>query len=184
MSPVAVSREAYGTLLLVLAAPSLLPGLGILAAPVAGLAGLAVGAQLVLGRRMPWVPARVRARMGEASLGPRLSRWLQARLGPLRSLRVPPLPRVPTGLAVLWSSLLLLLPLGFVPFGNMAPALSLGLLGAGLAAHRSPFAWLGAALSGGYTVLLVFLGDWLVPMVRSLLAALSGGGGLSPWTGA
>lgn len=171
MSTAAISRDAYGTLLLVLAAPTLLPGLGVLAAPLAGLAGLAVGVQLVLGRRTPWVPDRARGWLADASLGPRLSLWLQAKFRPLRGLRLPPLPRVLAGLAVFWSSLLLVLPLAFVPFSNLVPALALALLGAGLAARRSLFGWLGAALSGGYTAVLILLGEALVLFARGLLAS-------------
>lgn len=162
MNPAVISRDAYGTLLLVLAAPSLLPGLGVLAAPLVGLAGLAVGVQLALGRRTPWVPGRARGWLDDASLGPRLSLWLQDRLRPIRGLRLPPLPRVLAGLAVFWSSLLLALPLAFVPFSNLVPALALALLGAGLAARRSLFGWLGAALSGGYTAVLFLLGEAMV----------------------
>jgi hypothetical protein len=173
MSAVPFSRDAYGTLLLVLAAPTLLPGLGFLTAPLAGLAGLAVGVQLAVGRRAPWMPSRARAWMDDASLGPRLSLWLQDRLRPLQGLRLPRLPRVLAGLAVCWSSLLLVLPLVFVPFGNAIPALALALLGVGLAVRRSLFGWLGTALSGGYTAFLALLGEALVLMARDLAATPS-----------
>lgn len=165
---VPVSRDAYGTLLLMLAAPALLPGLGTVAAPLAGLAGVAVGTQLLFGRRAPWLPARARGWIDAATLGPRLALWIESRLRPLVRLRAPGLPRVLAGLAVLWSSFLLALPLAFVPFGNLAPALALGLLGVGLAARRSLFGWLGAALSGGYTVLLILLGEAIVLIFNNL----------------
>lgn len=173
MSPAPFSRDAYGTLLLVLAVPTLLPGLGLVAAPLAGVAGLVVGVQLTLGRRAPWMPSRARAWMDDASLGPRLSLWLQDRLRPLQGLRLPRLPRVLAGLAVCWSSLLLVLPLVFVPFGNAIPALALALLGIGLAVRRSLFGWLGTALSGGYTAFLALLGEALVLMARDLAATPS-----------
>jgi hypothetical protein len=173
VSPAPFSRDAYGTLLLVLAVPTLLPGLGLLTAPLAGLAGLGVGVQLTLGRRAPWMPSRARAWMDDASLGPRLSLWLQARFQPLQGLRLPRLPRVLAGLAVSWSSLLLVLPLALVPFGHTIPALALGLLGVGLAVRRSLFGWLGAALSGGYTAFLALLGEAVALMVRGLAATPS-----------
>ncbi len=165
-----VSRDAYGALLLVLAAPALVPGLGVLAAPLSGLAGILLGAQLVLGRRTPWVPARVRAWMAAVPLGPRLSLWLQERLRPLLRLPAPGLPRVLAGLTVAWSSLLLVLPLAFVPFGNVVPALALGLVGAGLAVRKSLLSWLGMALSGGYTALLIVLGEALLLAAQGLLS--------------
>ncbi len=173
MNAVVISRDAYGTLLLVLAAPTLVPGLGMLAAPVAGLAGLLVGAQLLLGLRSPWMPAQARSWMDDAAMGPRLAVWLQTKLRPLQGLHLPAMPPWIAGLAVVWSSLLLVLPLVLVPFGNTVPALALGLLGAGLAARRSLLGWLGAALSGGYSALLILFGEAL------LLSACHLGGRLS-----
>lgn len=165
-----VSRDAYGALLLVLAAPALVPGFGILAAPLSGLAGILLGAQLTLGHRMPWVPLRVRAWMAGAPLGPRLSLWLQDLLRPLLRLPAPGLPRVLAGLTVAWSSLLLALPLAFVPFSNVAPALALGLVGAGLVVRKSLLSWLGMALSGGYTALLFVLGEALLLASQELIS--------------
>ena len=72
-------------------------------------------------------------------------------------------------LTVAWSSLLLLLPLAFIPFSNMIPALSLGLVGAGLVARKSLFSWLGMVLSGGFTALLILLGEALILAAQGLL---------------
>ncbi|MBI4912409.1 MAG: exopolysaccharide biosynthesis protein [Acidobacteria bacterium] len=168
-----VSRDAYGALLVMIAAPALVPGLGALAAPFAGLAGLALGAQLAIGRRIPWVPSRVRAWVTTAPMGPRMSLWIQKRLQPFLRLPSPGFPRVLAGLTVAWSSLLLVLPLAFVPFSNMAPALALGLVGLGLAARKSLFGWLGAALSGGYTALLILVGEAVLLAGKALLENLS-----------
>lgn len=91
-----ISRDSYGALLLMLAAPTLLPGIGMMAAPLA-----------------------------------------------------------------------------FVPFSNTIPALSLGLVGAGLMVRKSLFSWLGMALSGGYTALLIILGETLILATQGILARLT-----------
>lgn len=167
---VPVSRESYGALLLMLAAPSVLPGIGAVAAPLAGAASLALGLQLALGRRVPWMPDGLRTWMSTSTLGPRLSLWIQARVPAFLRAPMPRFPALLAGLTVAWSSLLLLLPLAFVPFANAVPALSLGLIGLGLASHRSHFGWMGMALSGGWTALLAAFGEALLPVALKLLS--------------
>ena len=156
-----------------LAAPTLLPGIGMMAAPLAGLAGLAIGVQLAVGRRVPWMPDRIQSWITSSTLGPRLSLWIQVRCKPLLCLPSPRFPMLFAGLTVAWSSLILLLPLTFVPFSNTIPALSLGLVGAGLMVRKSLFSWLGMALSGGYTALLIILGETLILATRGILARLT-----------
>lgn len=168
-----VSRDSYGTLLLVLAAPALLPGVSLVMAPLAGLASLVLGLQLVVGKRVPWMPERVRSWMAASPMGPRLSLWIQERARPLLRLPAPSFPRLLAGLTVAWSSLLLVLPLVFVPFGNVVPALSLGLVGAGLVVRKSLLSWMGMALSGGYTTLLIVLGEALLIVVQEFLSRLT-----------
>ncbi len=108
--------------------------------------------------------------MSSSTLGPRLSLWIQNHLRPLLGLSAPRVPVILAGLAVAWTGLLLALPLAFIPFSNMIPALALGLVGAGLAARRSLFSWLGMALSGGYTALLIILGEALILIAQESLA--------------
>lgn len=168
--PVPVSREFYGTLVLVLAASSLLPGVGAIAAPLSGAASLALGLQLAAGRRIPWVPERVRGWLSSSTFGPRLSLWIQNHLRPLFGLPTPRFPGILAGLTVAWTGLLLVLPLALIPFSDLIPALALGLVGAGLAARRSLFGWLGMATSGGFTALLIILGEALSLTAQETLA--------------
>lgn len=77
------------------------------------------------------------------------------------------------GLTVAWSSLIMLLPLAIVPFSNTIPALSMGLVGTGLVVRKSLFSWLGMALSGGYTALLIIIGEALVLATKGILARLT-----------
>lgn len=167
------AAQAYGTLLVLLAAISVVPGVGMVTGPLVGLASLLLGAQLALGRPVPWMPDWLRTRIASSDLGPRFSRWIQDRCQPLLRLAQPRFPGVLAGLTVAWSSLLLILPLAFIPFGNTIPSLSVGLVGAGLLAQRSLLGWLGLALAGGYTVILAFLGEALFLAVHALIRHLT-----------
>ena len=165
--------QAYGTILVLLAATSVVPGVGMVTGPLVGLASLLLGVQLTLGRPVPWMPAWLSSRVASSDLGPRFSRWLQDRCRPLLHLAPPRFPGVLAGLTVAWSSLLLLLPLAFIPFSNTIPSLSVGLVGAGLLAQRSLLGWLGMALAGGYTVVLAFLGEALFLAAHALIRHFS-----------
>jgi len=160
--------QAYGTILVLLAASAVVPGVGMVTGPLMGLASLFLGVQLALGRPTPWIPAWLQQRMASSDLGPRFSTWIQDRCRPLLHLKPPPFPGPLAGLTVAWSSLLLILPLAVVPFSNTIPSLSMGLVGAGLLAHRSLLGWLGMALAGGYTVILAFLGEALFLAAQAL----------------
>ena len=165
--------QAYGTILVLLAAMSVVPGVGIVTGPLVGLASLLLGVQLALGRPDPWVPAWLAKRMASSDLGPRFSRWLQDRCRPLLHLAPPRFPGVLAGLTVAWSSLLLILPLAFIPFSNTVPSLSVGLVGVGLLAQRSLLGWLGLALAGGYTLALVLLGEALFLAGQALIRQIT-----------
>ena len=98
---------------------------------------------------------------------------IQDRCGPILNLVPPRFPGLLAGLTVAWSSLLLLLPLAFVPFSNTIPSLSVGLVGAGLLAHRSLLGWLGMLIAGSYTVALAFLGEALFLAAQALIRHLT-----------
>lgn len=168
MRPPAAPR-GFGPLLMVLAAPAALPGIGSLAAPAVGLAAMALGAQVASGRERPWIPERARRWL---TPGPALRPFLRPLLRRLRGVRrlpMPPLPRWLVGATVAWTGFLLLLPLAVVPLGNALPALALGLLGGGLHPSRSALAWLGLGLSGAFTALLALLADLLLAALATLL---------------
>lgn len=161
--------QDYGPVLLLLAALSVVPGIGSLTGPVVGLAGFLLGVQLVAGRPAPWLPAWAGQRMASSHLGPRFSTWIHARCRPLLHFTAPRFPPLLAGLTVTWSSLLLLLPLAFIPFSNTIPSLSLGLVGIGLLAPRSLLGWLGMVLTGSFTVVLALLGEALLMAIPALI---------------
>ena len=161
--------NAFGTILLILAATSIAPGIGMVTGPFAGVASLVLGVQLAMGRQVPWMPTWLQTRMASSEVGSRLSLWIQERCRPILHLAPPRFPRFLAGLTVSWSSLLLVLPLAFIPFSNTIPSLSVGLIGAGLVARNSLLGWLGMAVSGGYTIVLLFLGEALFLSAQALI---------------
>lgn len=167
-----VSRNAYGATLLILAAASIIPGVGMVTAPLAGTASLVLGVQLASGRRHPWMPLWLKTSVASAAVGPRLSLWIHRRFKPMLHLTPPRFPLFLAGATVAWSSLLLVLPLIFIPFSNVIPSLAVGLVGAGLVAQKSILGWLGLALSGGFTLALVLLGEVLMLGIQALIQHL------------
>jgi hypothetical protein len=163
--------DPYGELLLIIAAPSVLPLLGAMVGPFAGVAAMFIGLQLALGRSEPWLPRRLRNRMTQGRLAIRLGIWIQRRLRPFSRFPVPRYPRILAGSTAAWSGLLLALPLPVIPFANVVPALALGLVGAGLMARKDLFGWIGTALSGGFTLLVLSFAGAVVAALRRLLVA-------------
>lgn len=161
--------QAYGPLLVLLAALSVAPGIGSLTSPVVGLASFLLGVQLAAGRPAPWLPAWAGQRMASSHLGPRFSAWIHERCRPILHLPAPRFPALLAGLTVTWSILILLLPLAFIPFSNTIPSLSLGLVGVGLLAPRSLLGWLGMVLAGSFTVALALLGEALLVAIPAFI---------------
>jgi hypothetical protein len=161
--------DPYGELLLLLAAPAVLPGVGSVIGTLAGLAAMGLGAQLAWGRTEPWLPRGLRERLGHSRLALRLRMWIQRRLRPLAGWRVPPYPRALAGVTAAWSGFLLSLPLAVVPFANLIPGLAIGMVGASLMARRPLFGWIGTLLSAGFTGVLLALGGTVLAALRRLL---------------
>lgn len=152
-------QQAYGPLLLI---PSLLallpiigaiPGMSILTASLI----IFVSAQMLAGRKHPWLPARLREfsfrrdRLERAVAAMRpyleaLDRWTRPRLVVLSQ---PPLSfAVPSVCLVL---ALLIFPLALVPWGVTLPALALTILSIGLTIRD------GYVLVAGYAITLAAL---------------------------
>ena len=149
----AAGEQTYGLLMLLLALPSLVPGLNVGMAPVAGLGILALGLQLAWGTPHPWVPRRIQAQPLHKG---RIKQALAALEGQLarirwRRPRVRPLNRRWVGLVAAWTGFLLALPVP-LPFGNQLPAAILCLLGAALLEDRPGWSWLATAAALGNTL--------------------------------
>jgi hypothetical protein len=138
-------EQTYGLLVLLLALPSLVPGISLGTAPIGGLGIMVAGVQMLRGIRRPWIPERIRrqpihkGRMKQALA--RLENYLD-RFGGKREERRA-LDHRWMGLVVAWSGFLLFLPVP-LPFGNQFPAVILIALGAALLEERPLWGWLGA----------------------------------------
>lgn len=146
-------EQTYGLLILMLALPSLVPGLNIGAAPVGGLFLIWIGLQMAAGTTTPRVPARLRqqpihkGRVKEALA--KLEGYLDRLRGRARIRRT--LNQRWMGVVVAWTAFLLAIPVP-LPFGNLLPAGILVLLGAALVEERPAWGWLGAAGALGNTL--------------------------------
>lgn len=135
----ALSDRAYGVLLLIFAAPNIIPS------PIPGISGVLgvplvlVAAQMLMGRPRPWFPEMLAGRSiatrdFQALMGrilPRLE-WMERLLRPRLRFMVAPLPeRILAGL-ILVLAVVLVLP---IPLGNMLPALAVSLIALGLIEH-------------------------------------------------
>jgi hypothetical protein len=150
--------RAFGALLVIFAAPNMLP------LPLPGLSALTgvplliLSAQLVQRREKPWLPAMVRERSFARAhfaqavdrLAPaleRIERMTRPRLG----LLVAPVAERVIGAGAMVLSLILFLPL---PLGNFLPGLALSLVGVGLLERDGAAVALGG-LVGALAVLVV-----------------------------
>ena len=149
----AAQEQTFGLLVLLLALPSLIPGLNIGAAPLGGLCMIWMGLQMAMGRSTPVLPARLRRQIlhkGRIKDGlARLEGYLD-RLGP-RTRVHRELNQRWMGVLVAWTAVLLAVPVP-LPFGNILPAAILALLGAALVEERPAWGWLGAAAALGNTL--------------------------------
>lgn len=146
-------EQTYGLLVLLLALPSLVPGVNVVGAPVGGLAIAGLGLQMMRGVERPWLPARLRRTELHKGRVKEALATFERLLGKLRleAIERRALSRRWMGLSVAWTAILLALPVPLF-FGNMAPALVLCLQGAALLEERPSLGWLAALGSLGITV--------------------------------
>jgi hypothetical protein len=154
--------RAFGALMLVFAIPNVIPlppgTSSVLGAPLILIAG-----QLVIGRRVLWLPAiflsksvpRDYLRRVVARLLPSL-RWMERMLAPRMGLLFGPVGDRFIGITCLVLSIILFLP---IPLGNMLPAMAIASFSLGLIQKD------GAAVILGYLLAAISLG---------VLAAISG----------
>ena len=165
-------ERAFGLFLLVLALPCCIPFLyGI--PQIVSLPLMFVVAQMVIGRRVPWLPERLRARSitsaSLADLAQRAGPWLRKvealshpRLGPLTR---PPLDRV-LGLALLVFSASIMVPL---PGTNTVPGIAVALAAIGLLQRDGLLVGVGVVLGTAWIATLIFAGATLASLVKTWL---------------
>lgn len=165
-------ERAFGLFLLILALPCCIPFLyGI--PQVVALPLMFVSVQILLGRRTPWLPAKLGARTvsseGLMSLATRAGPWLR-RIEAVSSPRLAWLTRAPfdrvLGAALVVFSASILVPL---PGTNSVPGLAVVVVSMGLLQRDGVLVILGTLLGTAWIASLIFAGATLVSLLRTWL---------------
>lgn len=165
-------ERAFGLFLLILALPCCIPFLyGV--PQVVALPLMFVAVQIAIGRRVPWLPARLAARDVTTDSLHRLS----ARAGPwLRRIEAVSKPRLAfltrrpldqvVGLALVLFSASILVPL---PATNTVPGFAVVVVAMGLLQRDGILVLIGAVLGTAWIATLVFAGATLVSLIKGWL---------------
>ena len=163
-------ERAFGLFLLILALPCCIPFLyGI--PQVVALPLMFVSAQILAGRRIPWLPSRLGARTVSAealkSLATRAGPWLR-RIEALSKPRLVALTRVPfdrvVGGALVLFSASILVPL---PGTNTVPGFAVVIVAMGLLQRDGLLVIGGVVLGTTWIATLLFAGATLVSLLRA-----------------
>lgn len=163
-------ERAFGLFLLILALPCCIPFLYGLPQIVA-LPLMFVSGQVLLGRRVPWLPGKLGTRTvsaeGLGTLSRRARPWLK-RLEAVSRPRLAALTRAPAdrlvGLALLLFSASILVPL---PGTNTVPGLAVVIVAMGLLQRDGILVLVGAALGVAWIATLVIAGATLVSLFKT-----------------
>ncbi|MEL6618390.1 MAG: exopolysaccharide biosynthesis protein [Pseudomonadota bacterium] len=163
-------ERAFGLFLLILALPCCIPFLYGLPQIVA-LPLMFVSGQVLLGRRVPWLPGKLGMRSvsaeGLGTLSRRARPWLK-RLEAVSRPRLAALTRAPAdrlvGLALLLFSASILVPL---PGTNTVPGLAVVIVAMGLLQRDGILVLVGAALGVAWIATLVIAGATLVSLFKT-----------------
>jgi hypothetical protein len=165
-------ERAFGLFLLVLALPCCIPFLyGV--PQVVALPLLFVSAQVMIGRRLPWLPARLAARRVATgslqSLSQRAAPWLM-RIEAVSRPRLAALTHRPldqlVGLALVVFSASILVPL---PGTNTVPGIAVVIVAMGLLQRDGLMVILGGVLGSAWIATLIVAGATLTSLLRGSL---------------
>lgn len=165
-------ERAFGLFLLVLALPCCIPFLyGV--PQVVALPLLFVSAQVMIGRRLPWLPARLAARRVATgslqSLSQRAAPWLM-RIEAVSRPRLAALTHRPldqlVGLALVVFSASILVPL---PGTNTVPGIAVVIVAMGLLQRDGLMVILGGVLGSAWIATLIVAGATLTSLLRGWL---------------
>mgnify|MGYP001793165079 CR=1 FL=1 len=165
-------ERAFGLFLLFLALPSCIPFLyGI--PQVVALPMMFVAVQILLGRRVPWLPEKLSARLVTAEslsqLAGRAGPWLR-RIEAISRPRFTALTRAPAdrlvGLALVLFSASILVPL---PGTNTVPGFAVVIVAMGLLERDGLLVVLGTILGTAWIATLLFAGATLASLIKTWL---------------
>lgn len=167
-----MEERAFGLFLLILALPCCIPFLyGV--PQVVALPLMFISAQVLLGRKSPWLPERLGNRTvtteGLKNLGSRAGPWLrriEAVSRPrITALTRPPLDRI-VGLALVAFSASILVPL---PLTNTVPGFAVVVVAMGLLQRDGILVVLGALLGTAWIAALLLTGASLISLIMGWL---------------
>jgi len=167
-----LNERAFGLFLLVLALPCCIPFLyGI--PQVVSLPLMFVSAQILLGRRVPWLPSRLAGRTVAStelrSLAQRAGPWLR-RIEAVSRPRLSPLTHAPwdriVGAALVLFSASILVPL---PGTNTVPGIAVVVVAMGLLQRDGILVILGALLGMAWIATLLIAGATLASLIKTWL---------------
>ncbi|MBT55726.1 MAG: polysaccharide synthesis protein exod [Mameliella sp.] len=165
-------ERAFGLFLLILALPCCIPFLyGI--PQIVSLPLMFVSVQILLGRRMPWLPRKLGARTvstsGLASLARRAGPWLR-RIEAVSRPRLGALTRRPidrlVGLGLVVFSASIMVPL---PGTNTVPGFAVVVVAMGLLQRDGILVLVGAVLGTTWIATLIFAGATLASLIKTWL---------------
>lgn len=165
-------ERAFGLFLLILALPCCIPFLyGI--PQVVSLPLMFVSAQILMGRRVPWLPQKLGQRKvstsGLQSLAQRAGPWLR-RIEAISRPRLAALTQAPmdrlVGLALVLFSASILVPL---PGTNTVPGFAVVLVAMGLLQRDGVLVMLGSVLGTAWIATLLFAGATLASLIKAWL---------------
>ncbi|MEM7745294.1 MAG: exopolysaccharide biosynthesis protein [Pseudomonadota bacterium] len=165
-------ERAFGLFLLILALPCCIPFLyGV--PQIVSLPLVFVTAQIVIGRRVPWLPARLRERTVAVSsledLAQRAAPWLK-RVEALSRPRLSALTRAPSdrifGVALMLFSASIMVPL---PGTNTVPGFAVVLVSMGLMQRDGVLVVVGTILGTAWIATLLFAGATLASLIQGWL---------------
>lgn len=162
-------ERAFGLFLLVLALPCCIPFLyGV--PQVVALPLMFISAQIVMGRKSPWLPKRLGTRTVSTTsltnLAERAGPWLR-RIEAVSSPRLVALTRAPmdriVGLALVLFSASILLP---IPLTNTVPGFAVVVIAMGMLQRDGILVILGVVLGTAWIASLIFTGATLITLVK------------------
>ncbi len=166
-------ERAFGFVLLILALPCCIPFLYGIPQAVA-LPLMFVSGQILIGRRVPWLPKRLGDRRissdGLASLATRAGPWLR-RIEAISRPRLSALTRPPAeqviGLALVVFSASILVPL---PGTNTVPGFAVVVVAMGLLQRDGALVVIGSVIGTVWIATLLFAGATVASLIRGWLA--------------
>ena len=167
-----LNERAFGLFMLFLALPCCIPFLyGI--PQIVALPMMFVAVQILLGRRVPWLPEKLGARTvsaeGLTNLAKRAGPWLR-RIEAFSRPRLGALTRAPAdrivGLALVLFSASILVPL---PGTNTVPGFAVVIVSMGLLQRDGVLVILGSLLGTAWIASLVFAGATLASLIKTWL---------------